>query len=90
MKVIWKYPIRITDFNSIEVPKGAEFLSAKVQNGQLTVWALVTPTAPKVNRTIRIFGTGNPTDNDFETLTFIDTVLTHNDSLVWHVFSENE
>lgn len=44
MKVIYKYPLRFLDRDNIqelELPAGAELLKVDVQNGVVTLWALV-------------------------------------------------
>lgn len=81
---IWKFPIKITDVQKVEMPMGAEILSAQMQNGDLCLWALVSPANNKELRTIEIHGTGNyvePADRKF-----IGTAQMAGGALVWHVF----
>lgn len=81
---IWKYPLEITDEQSVMLPEGSDILSAQVQGGTLCLWVKVNPKAPLSRRTIRIFGTGHPVPD--EPLVFIDTVQMAGGALVWHVF----
>jgi hypothetical protein len=59
-KVIWKFELEPTDNQEIEMPKGAEILTAQNQVGIPCLWALVDPTAEKETRTFEVVGTGHP------------------------------
>lgn len=84
MKKIWKYSLHL-DLESefIEMPKGAEILSAQNQNGTVCIWVLVDPLAPKEKREIAVWGTGHKIWRD-SNLQFIGTVQV--EPFVWHVF----
>lgn len=86
-KKIFKYNLQTTDINLLRIPIGAQILSVKCQNNNIRLWALVDPEAQSEERMFEIFGTGNdvPCGMEIERK-FIDTVLTWNDSLVWHIF----
>ncbi len=88
MLSIWKFPLEITDAQTIKMPAGAELLSVGEQNGTLCLWAKVDPNKEIVEKNIRIFGTVHPVPkDDFENdkeLSFIGTVQIG--SFVWHVF----
>lgn len=81
---IWKYPIELADFVIIEMPEGAEILTAQMQYGKLCLWALVDcePELPKLNREIEIIGTGNSIIE--APRRYIATV--QQDIFVWHIF----
>ena len=84
MKTIYKYPLSITDVQTIWMPSGAKILSVQEQRDTLCLWAAVDRDNIEAPRTILIVGTGNPmpyTCNDF-----IGTVQTNGGALVWHVF----
>ena len=84
---IWKFPLEITDDQSIAMPKGAILLSAMMQNGVLTLWALVQPSQPTVNRRVYVFGTGHPIPADLA----LEHVATLPDrQFIWHVFDGGE
>ena len=59
-QTIWKFPLCVTDAQTVEMPERANLLHADMQDGALTVWALVDPTTPKVRRVIYVRGTGQP------------------------------
>jgi hypothetical protein len=86
MKAIWKYPLVITDTQSVWMPAGAELLTAQEQNGMLCLWALVNPTAELRQHAIYVVGTGNPTYMD--AADYVGTVQMAGGMLVWHVFAE--
>lgn len=83
-KRIFKYTLTIEDLQTVEMPEGAEILSVQNQGGDVCIWALCAPNAPKEARTFHIFGTGNPVcDNPGR---FVGTVQILDGALVWHVF----
>ena len=86
-KVIWKYPLEVTDYQELELPKGAKILSVgESRDGELALWALI-PHGPleKEKRKFRIAGTGHFITPS-ETQNFIGTVITNDGFLVWHIF----
>lgn len=82
MKRIFKYPIQITDRETIEMPGGAKILSAQVQGNTICLWAEVDTEMVPQPRTIAVYGTGNPMPEDPGL--FIGTVQTP--PFVWHVY----
>lgn len=83
MKVIWKFPLVLTDEQIIPVPSGKQFLCAQVHNGVITLWARVETTAPQEYTAIRIYGTGDPIPDE-DALSYIGTVQYN--GYIWHVF----
>lgn len=88
-KTIWKYRLKVTDEQLLEMPIGAEILTVQVQDGEPCLWALVDPDAVRENRKIYIFGTGNPLLNSISILKYISTFQQLSGKLVWHVFAKN-
>ena len=84
MKRIYKYGTEIEKHFTIDMPKGAEILSAKLQNGKPFMWALVDNDAPLETRKFRLAGTGHIINN--KNLKFIDTLMMHGGTLVLHLF----
>ena len=83
---IFKYPLAITDSQTLMLPRFAEVLTAQVQGGALCMWAVVDASeSVHHERVVRIIGTGNPIspplDNDAD-----EYVATVQGALVWHVF----
>lgn len=88
MQTIWKFPLAITDAQTVAIPRGARILSVQAQVDTPTLWALVDPEAAPVLHAVSIFGTGNPIGFLSRHAAFVGTVQTHGGSLVWHVFVE--
>ena len=82
---IWKFLLDPQEEQILFVPKGARILSVKTQRGTPCLWAEVDPDAPKTSLVVRMAGTGHPL-GDLESFRFVDTVFTHDDSLVWHFY----
>jgi hypothetical protein len=85
MKKIFKYVLKTTDVQSVEMPKGAEILSIQTQNDDPCIWALVDPEQEMEYRIFRIFGTGHDVMGD-DTLNYIGTYQQYGGSLVFHCF----
>lgn len=86
-KVIYKYPLRITDGQSVRLPRGAQVLTAQVQRDLLQLWALVDPSEPVDTVQLRIVGTGHAF-LDADQWRYLSTVQVDGGVLVFHVFQE--
>lgn len=82
MKKVFKYSL-LTSENVLDMPEGAQVLSAHVQGTTVCIWALVDPGKPTERRTFRVYGTGHEMDDG---ITFIGTVMAG--PFVWHVFED--
>jgi len=82
MKTIYKYPLVITDLQTIQLPISAVILTAKEQNGILQLWAEVETDNELEERIIEIFGSGNPIERHRRVYiaTIIQTIF------VWHIY----
>jgi hypothetical protein len=83
MLTIFKYPIKLEECQTLEVPRGARFLDGQLQNNTMVLWALVNPDLEAEKRDIVIYGTGRPIYNHLET-EYIATI--QKDEFVWHIF----
>jgi len=59
-QTIWKYPLEFEDVQTIQMPIGAEILTAQIQDGKPCLWAVVDPEKENKPRFIQIFATGYP------------------------------
>lgn len=82
-KQIWKFDIGSDAL--IELPLGAEILSAQIQRGSPVLWAKVDPGESKKVRRLHVAGTGHDLPDDLGE--FIDTFQLEN-GLVFHLFNE--
>jgi hypothetical protein len=84
---IYKFPLQLADQQTIDVPTGTRVLDVQMQNGAITVWALV-PQGPVRPHRIYLFGTGfDVPSSSLTTLTHIGTVQTPS-GFVWHLFTD--
>lgn len=89
--VIWKYATPLTKIATtltIDMPVGAEVLSADNQYAQLVIWAMCNPD-PKCAtepRTFKVLPTGMTFTDPLHRLRFVGTVLFAAGGLVFHVF----
>lgn len=83
-KVIWKFPVKVTDDQWVGMPSGAKIFFVGEQSGQVCLWAEVDPAAPTQSRLIRIFGTGQPMPNNPGF--YIGSFMLHDGALVFHAY----
>lgn len=88
MKTIWKFELEVTDKQAKWMPNGAEILCVQMQGRKPCLWALVETDNNETERTILIYGTGNPISESYFALKYIDTFQMHDGGLVWHVFEK--
>lgn len=83
---IYKYQLKITDQQCLNLPIGAKILYIQNQNENLCLWALIDTEQLKAKtHTILCFGTGHPIPEQIS-IEFIGTVQFSYGSLVFHVF----
>lgn len=87
MQVVWKYPLRVADEQSIQAPMAARPLAVQWQHGKLCLWMLVDVDTPAVDWTVTILGTGHTVDDTLDGETYVGTVQQADGALVWHVFA---
>lgn len=85
METIWKYQLDVCSDQLVQLPTGAEILTAQVQHGTVQMWACVDPDSPLETHHIRIHGTGHCVLNH-DKLKYISTFQLQNGNLVFHVF----
>lgn len=87
MKTIYKFILKSTDEQTLELPLGSKILSAKEQRDEIVLYALVNPDEEiKVTYSILAYGTGQNIDVKVSGYEFLDTVLLNSGSLVFHFF----
>lgn len=83
---VFKYPVKIGDRFSLELPRSARVLSVAEQNQSVNLWALVDPDESTETRNFVMAGTGHPINLPEQKLKFINTILMMGGSLVFHFF----
>jgi len=87
VKTIYKYALKATDVQTIELPLGSQLLSAKEQRNDIMLYALVeTDEDGREEYNILAYGTGHDITTNLSDYSFLDTVLLQNDGLVFHFF----
>lgn len=91
MRTIHKYTMPWADNFWINMPAGAHPRTVGVQDGKLTVWALVDTDAETAKHLFAIRGTGHEVSPEVEQGDFIGTIFEGKGENrapgVWHVFS---
>lgn len=87
MQKILKYTLKVTDAQTVEMPRNADILCVQAQRAQLTIWAVCGWDTPVVNRKFHVYGTGSPLPEP--TIgKYVGTVQIG--GFVWHVFDMGE
>lgn len=88
MITIYKYPIPIEDYFTLELPKDAKILTVQIQRKMPQLWAAVDSEAEKETRHFRLSETGHPLGgSDFLKMSnYIGTFQIENGTLVFHLF----
>jgi hypothetical protein len=88
MKQIWKY--KLAPIITLEMPKGAQVLTAREQGEDICLWALVSPDAEKEPRRFMAFGTDHNVPEPHEgpqlNLEYRGSAHLDGGTLVFHVF----
>lgn len=85
---IWKFPLAITDRQTVIMPAGTKILTIQAQDGFPQIWALVNESSDqKQARKFVTYGTGHAITEDPGT--YIATYQVNNGELVFHVFETN-
>lgn len=86
-RAIWKWKVLAQPVTEIKVPRGAEFLSVQMQNGDPVVWAICDPDAPLVICKLRAVPTG--AEWNYQPSRYIGTFqVSQTPPLVFHLFEE--
>jgi len=89
MKMIWKFPLSLTNEQKMSIPSDWTLLSVKMQrqnSGEelICIWAEVDPDSEITEIRVLIRGTGCQFIGDEGH--FLGTVLNQANNLVWHVY----
>lgn len=81
--IVYKYTL-IHPYTGLELPYGAQILTAQMQDDQIVLWALLSEQEARTVRRL-IFAVNTGVEFDLSSLGYIGTV-TSSSGIVWHVF----
>ncbi len=85
MKTIWKYPFKVDDRFTLEIPARSEVIHVGLDpEGNRCLWILLDPEDVKYTATFYIFGTGHNVDSRFQGSRHVGSFI--EGPFVWHVF----
>lgn len=87
MRAIHKYSLALTDVQALGLPGDANPLTVQFQRGELCLWAVVDPAAPRVPWEVRVLGTGQLFP-EAPLGQYVGTVQQEN--YVWHVYARRQ
>lgn len=86
MITVHKYPVQMQAEFTVELPRGAEFLSVHEQNGEPQMWFRVDTSRELAKQVFSIVGTGHPIAPELSSLPHLGTFQVAGGSLVFHLF----
>jgi hypothetical protein len=86
MITIYKYEVPMVEDFTLELPVGAQFLDAQVQNGAVQLWARVNTDAPMRIYRFGVHGTGHEMTEFTRSAPYIATFQLFAGGLVFHLF----
>ena len=91
MTTIHKYPIQITDEQTVRMPAGAHVLTAQAQEGEtrLCLWVMVDTSKPMTDYRVWVHGTGHQICDAATCGRYIGSAQMLHGRLIWHVFVED-
>ena len=88
---IYKYPLQVTDKQTIKLPSEHEILCVQIQGRLPCIWAMVNPYAPEEELLIETIGTGHRINEDKGmTRNYIGTYQISGGAFVFHVFETHK
>lgn len=86
MFTIYKYEVPMVEDFTLELPVGAQFLDAQVQNGAVQLGARVNTEAPMRTYRFGVHGTGHAMTDFTQNAPYIATFQLFAGGLVFHLF----
>ena len=83
--VIWKYELEVKDSQVLSLPDKAKVLTVQSINNKPNLFALVNPLADTVDRTVRVYGTGDTVDAGGK---YVGSTQVDDGLFTYHIFEE--
>lgn len=89
MKTIYKYPIEVTDEQTLTLPVNSQILTVQAQGNTPCIWAMIDTAETRTEQiAVRVYGTGHPIA-DSERQIYIGTFQLLGGQFVFHAFYKN-
>lgn len=89
MRKIFKYPLEITDHQTVKIKSPAVLLSVTGIDDGIIMYAIVDDLEYGIPVDVMIIGTGNAIKDDIDNYKFLGTVNLMNGREIWHVFARH-
>ena len=89
MRKIFKYPLKLTGYQTVEIKSPAILLSVAGIDGEIVMYVLVDDLEYGIPVDVRIIGTGHAIKDDIDNYKFLGTVNLMNGREMWHVFARH-
>lgn len=86
MKTVFKYLLKVDDYQTVTMPRGAQILTVQAQRDIPCIWALVETDSEPEERYFRMAGTGHRMSEKDKFLRYIGTFQIMQGELVFHIF----
>ena len=86
MITVYKYPVQMQAEFTVDLPRGAEFLSVQVQHGDPQMWFRVDTSREVVRQVFSTVGTGHPIAPELSRLPYLGTFHLSDGALAFHLF----
>ncbi len=86
MRKIFKYPLEIIDYQTVEIKSPAILLSVVGIDNDIVMYAMVDDLEYGIPVDVMIVGTGHSIKDDIDDYKFLGTVNLVNKREIWHVF----
>jgi hypothetical protein len=87
MRKIFKYPLEIIDYQTVEIKSPAILLSVVGIDDKIMMYAMVDDLEYGIPVDVMIIGTGHAIKDDIDSYKFLGTVNLMNGRETWHVFA---
>jgi hypothetical protein len=88
MKTIFKYPLKVTDVQTVEMHRNAQILTVQVQGETPCIWALVDTEEQMWRYEFKTYDTGGFMGASHGS--YVGTYQLAEGRLVYHIFKTNE
>lgn len=89
MRKIFKYPLKITGYQTVEIKSPAILLSAVGIDDEIVMYAMVDDLEYGLTVDVRIIGTDHAIQDDIDNYKFLGTVNLMNGRHIWHIFARH-